>query len=341
MTTDNAIAVLRRMQEPDPFEPQITQTAFDALEMAIDMIERYSTWSQTYSNMVEDTISRQAALELVRDVCDAIMSCCESHCDEETGYEVYDDVREISAILKCNKEIRIALKNMPSALPLLNQATISEDRCGECDAWNKYKNYPSAQPNSKDLVEKIKNGITASDGNSEYFIGLRNGMRWCLSLIDDKEPLYEYCPSAHSEMTATSNTVASNTVKIPVMDGVTDTISRQAAIDYCYQLINVEHQQGSDEMNYGQERVNQTETILHHLEFMPSAQSERQWIPCSERLPDTPIRVQVQLDNGWIITAYRQEDEWLSVPDCEEALHDEWVVAWMPLPEPWRGEEHG
>lgn len=50
---------------------------------------------------------------------------------------------------------------------------------------------PSAQPNSKDLVGKIKNGITASDGNSEYFIGLRNGMRWCLSLIDDKEPIYE------------------------------------------------------------------------------------------------------------------------------------------------------
>ena len=54
-----------------------------------------------------------------------------------------------------------------------------------------------------------------------------------------------------------------------------DAISRKAAIDYCYQLINVEHQQGSDEMNYGQERVNQTETILHHLELMPSAQPER------------------------------------------------------------------
>lgn len=49
-----------------------------------------------------------------------------------------------------------------------------------------------------------------------------------------------------------------------------DCISRQAAVDYCYQLINVEHQQGSDEMNYGQERVAQTETILHHLEFIPS-----------------------------------------------------------------------
>lgn len=106
-----------------------------------------------------DTIYRQAALELVRDVCDAIMSCCESHYDEETGYEVYDDVREISAILKCNKEIKIALKNMPSALPLLNQATISEDRCGECDAWNKYKNYPSAQPEiirCKDCKHQVK-----------------------------------------------------------------------------------------------------------------------------------------------------------------------------------------
>lgn len=53
-----------------------------------------------------------------------------------------------------------------------------------------------------------------------------------------------------------------------------DCINRQDAIDYCYQLINVEHQQGSDEMNYGQERVNQTETILHHLELMSSAQPD-------------------------------------------------------------------
>lgn len=60
-----------------------------------------------------------------------------------------------------------------------------------------------------------------------------------------------------------------------------DLISRQDAIDYCYQLINVEHEQGSDEMNYGQERVNQTETILHHLEFMPSAEPKQKtgkWI---------------------------------------------------------------
>ena len=68
-----------------------------------------------------------------------------------------------------------------------------------------------------------------------------------------------------------------------------DCISRQAAIDYCYQLINVEYEQGSDEMNYGQERVNQTETILHHLENLPSAQpdlsgySDKLWKAAYER----------------------------------------------------------
>lgn len=66
---------------------------------------------------MNDLISRQEALQLVKDVCDAIMSCCGSHYDEETEDEVYDDIREVDAILKCNKEIRIALKNLPSAQP--------------------------------------------------------------------------------------------------------------------------------------------------------------------------------------------------------------------------------
>lgn len=39
MTVDNAIAILRRMQEPEPFEPQITESAFNALDMAISALE--------------------------------------------------------------------------------------------------------------------------------------------------------------------------------------------------------------------------------------------------------------------------------------------------------------
>ena len=66
---------------------------------------------------MQDLIDRQAAIELVRDVCDAVMSGCESWYDPEIENEVYKDTREVDAILKCKKEVRIALRNMPSAQP--------------------------------------------------------------------------------------------------------------------------------------------------------------------------------------------------------------------------------
>lgn len=38
MKTDEAFEMLRRMQEPEAWEPQISEKAFDALEMAIDAL---------------------------------------------------------------------------------------------------------------------------------------------------------------------------------------------------------------------------------------------------------------------------------------------------------------
>ena len=64
---------------------------------------------------MSDLISRQDAIDLVRDVCDAILRGCGSHYDGEDV--VYDDLLEVDAILKCNKKIRIALKLMKSAQP--------------------------------------------------------------------------------------------------------------------------------------------------------------------------------------------------------------------------------
>ena len=103
---------------------------------------------------MDDLISRQAAIDLVKDVCDAIISCCGSHYDEETDDEVYDDIREIDAILKCNKEMRIALKNMPSAEPerktgkwiYKSPVTMKCDQCGfvikDWD-WHRFKFCPN------------------------------------------------------------------------------------------------------------------------------------------------------------------------------------------------------
>lgn len=111
-----------------------------------------------------------------------------------------------------------------------------------------------------------------------------------------------------------------------------DLISRQAAIDAMCELMH--HWFGGDPKDEVRE-------INRELGKLPSAQPEPKWIPVTKKAhPDLPIRVQVQMDNGWIITAYYQEGEWLSVPDCGESLRDNWIEAWRELPEPWKGEQN-
>jgi len=57
MTKAEAIAMLKRIQEPEAWEPQINQAAFEALDMAIEALSQESS---------EDVISRQAVLRLPR-----------------------------------------------------------------------------------------------------------------------------------------------------------------------------------------------------------------------------------------------------------------------------------
>lgn len=45
--------------------------------------------------------------------------------------------------------------------------------------------------NRMSLISAIKNGILATDGQGEYFTGMRNGMRWALSIITGETPDYE------------------------------------------------------------------------------------------------------------------------------------------------------
>ena len=41
------------------------------------------------------------------------------------------------------------------------------------------------------LIRTIEMGITATNSNDAYSLGMRNGMRWCKSLIDGVEPKFE------------------------------------------------------------------------------------------------------------------------------------------------------
>ena len=76
---------------------------------------------------------------------------------------------------------------------------------------------------------------------------------------------------------------------------------------------------------------------------IPSAQPER-WIPCSERLPedieDTYPVVIICGDFGVSVGFYGEyvdgDRYWY---DIRNDIERSTVKAWMPLPEPWKGEQ--
>ena len=95
---------------------------------------------------------------------------------------------------------------------------------------------------------------------------------------------------------------------------------------------------------------NVTVAYKDEIDDMPTIEPQ-QWIPCSERLPedDTDVLVWFEyfrygdyncLYQTYGIGDYSTEyDSWMI--NHETGWHKLRVIAWMPLPEPWRGEERG
>lgn len=79
-------------------------------------------------------------------------------------------------------------------LQFLRQFQFSTDAKVDNDMNSRSKKMPDINI----IIDTIKNAINASTGNKDYMVGLRNGMRWCLSVLTDKEPEYESIPPAES-----------------------------------------------------------------------------------------------------------------------------------------------
>ena len=85
-----------------------------------------------------DIISRDKVLNLVLGVCNDVMDECET-VTGICGEEVYTDVREVDAILKCNKRIRNGIRQLPS-----EQLDRTCAKCklytadGICVQWSRY-----------------------------------------------------------------------------------------------------------------------------------------------------------------------------------------------------------
>lgn len=117
-----------------------------------------------------------------------------------------------------------------------------------------------------------------------------------------------------------------------------DLISRAAAIDALIAEINEKPETYWDNgLN-----VYDVESVLKGL---PSAQPEQRWIPVSERLPDEYeyvllCDIEPDEDTGYSrIAVGWLEDGKICCWD-DRATRDDFV-AWMPLPEPWKGENNG
>lgn len=113
-----------------------------------------------------------------------------------------------------------------------------------------------------------------------------------------------------------------------------DVISRQAAIDA---LLELYEYQASLDPTEAADLVRQGVYLAEKkIEKLPSAQPEQRWIPCSERLPEKCGVYLVSDGNKvWLC-------EWVHivmVHGWNNDVRNPMIIAWMPRPEPWKGEQ--
>lgn len=126
-----------------------------------------------------------------------------------------------------------------------------------------------------------------------------------------------------------------------------DLISRQAAIDAVHKSIfdffDICDDDEESPMTYEDEKLLEiNKAITLRIKQLPSAQTEPQWIPVSERLPEEGKMVLIS-DDGNIDFGMYEKDGWLWLFESGTSYWAsiEKVDAWMTLPAPWRGEGHG
>lgn len=110
---------------------------------------------------------------------------------------------------------------------------------------------------------------------------------------------------------------------------VGDTISRQAAIEVADAVWSVT----------GDKNVAK---VWDQLKDLPPTEPEQRWIPVTERLP----KPNEEDELGFIKAYLVQDGRWMDVARWDGGFWVAWgygiklnnVTAWMPLPDPWKGE---
>ena len=168
-------------------------------------------------------------------------------------------------------------------------------------------------------------------------------------LIDQAEAQIELMrlPSAQQYVTVTSNTMVSDTVKIPVMDGTTErfpSAQPEWLTDDDFETIKI-HLNAYKEKLCNQQRwqeAGEYQRIIDRFMAFASAQPEPRWIPVEERLPDLGFVVWVTLVIcGRNIVTKGQWDGVKWIYPKSRAKITLKVTAWMPnpIPKPYKRSE--
>ena len=78
----------------------------------------------------------------------------------------------------------------------------------------------------------------------------------------------------------------------------------------------------------------ETEEDFNHMNELMRVGEKMQWIPCSKRLPTNYDNLLICQSDGYVNVGYYSLNEFKDV----NSYPYKDVVAWMPLPEPYKGE---
>ena len=81
--------------------------------------------------------------------------------------------------------------------------------------------------------------------------------------------------------------------------------------------------------------------LTEAIDMAIKALTAQQWIPCGERLPEVGEDVLFSVGGVYVAEGCLREDGGWSQFRWQAIQRKESVTAWMPLPEPWKGEEDG
>lgn len=118
---------------------------------------------------------------------------------------------------------------------------------------------------------------------------------------------------------------------------VTDTISRQVAIDALNEYFARIGKLKRRGLTKGEKAISLDTVGV--IKTLPCSEFPNSWTPCSKRLPD-------EFERNYLVTIKRMGNDFESYTENDIAYFDalgfhkaDEVVAWMPLPEPYRGKE--